>query len=166
MRKPNPVVAIVVAFGALLAVLLVVASSRRAVDDPIPTASVTTLAFGPTTVLERVASPTTGPAPVRTTATITAPKGMGRVSATALPEEARETLALVDAGGPFPYRQDGSVFQNRERLLPTKPAGYYREYTVVTPGEDDRGAQRIVAGREGERYYTADHYESFRLVVP
>jgi len=82
-----------------------------------------------------------------------------------LPREARETIRLIERGGPFPYRQDGSTFQNRERLLPRKPGGYYQEYTVKTPGEDDRGARRIVAGREGELYYTDDHYASFRRVL-
>ena len=81
-----------------------------------------------------------------------------------LPPEAIETLALIQRGGPFPYRKDGTTFQNRERLLPAKPRGYYREYTVETPGSDDRGARRIVTGGDPRReyYYTDDHYESFR----
>lgn len=84
-----------------------------------------------------------------------------------LPPEAVETLQLVVAGGPFPFDRDGAVFQNREGLLPPEPEGYYREYTVVTPGEDDRGARRIVVGGEFEvAYYTDDHYASFREVVP
>jgi ribonuclease T1 len=81
-----------------------------------------------------------------------------------LPPEARETLSCIEAGGPFPYKQDGRVFQNRERRLPQRPRGYYREYTVKTPGARDRGARRIVAGREGEYYYTEDHYRSFRRI--
>jgi ribonuclease T1 len=81
-----------------------------------------------------------------------------------LPPEARQTLALIKAGGPFPYRQDGRAFSNRERLLPKRERGYYREYTVRTPGARDRGARRIVAGRGGEYYYTEDHYRSFRRV--
>lgn len=82
-----------------------------------------------------------------------------------LPREALQTLALIQRGGPFPYRQDGTIFQNRERRLPIRPRGYYREYTVRTPGERDRGARRIVAGAGGEIYYTADHYESFVRVI-
>lgn len=82
-----------------------------------------------------------------------------------LPREAQYTLALIRRGGPFPYRQDGTIFQNRERRLPIKPRGYYREYTVRTPGERDRGARRIVMGAGGEIYYTADHYESFVRVI-
>lgn len=83
-----------------------------------------------------------------------------------LPPEARETLRLIDAGGPFPYRRDGIVFQNRERRLPEQPKGYYREYTVPTPGSKNRGARRIVTGGKPPIvfYYTADHYNSFRRV--
>ena len=81
-----------------------------------------------------------------------------------LPPEAHATLALIDRGGPFPHRQDGSPFHNRERLLPNRPRGHYREYTVQTPGLDHRGARRIVTGGDppAEWYYTADHYRSFR----
>ena len=82
----------------------------------------------------------------------------------ALPPEAREALTLIERGGPFPYRQDGSTFHNREGQLPAQTRGYYREYTVPTPGRRDRGARRIVAGKPGEYYYTADHYRSFRRI--
>jgi ribonuclease T1 len=82
-----------------------------------------------------------------------------------LPKEARETLALIRAGGPFPYPQDGNTFQNREKILPLRERGYYREYTVRPPGARDRGARRIVAGNGGEFYYTADHYRSFRRII-
>lgn len=81
-----------------------------------------------------------------------------------LPPEARLTLELIDEGGPFPFDRDGVVFENREGLLPAKPRGYYREYTVKTPGERTRGARRIVAGEKGERYYSGDHYRSFTRV--
>ena len=85
-----------------------------------------------------------------------------------LPAEALQTLALIHRGGPFPYRQDGSVFQNRERRLPQRPRGYYREYTVPTPGARDRGARRIVSGGHPPEifYYTPDHYRSFRRIEP
>jgi ribonuclease T1 len=81
-----------------------------------------------------------------------------------LPDEARDTLELIDAGGPYPYDRDGVVFENREELLPEHPHGYYTEYTVPTPGADDRGARRIVAGEGAEFYYTADHYRSFVVI--
>jgi ribonuclease T1 len=71
------------------------------------------------------------------------------------------TLGRIAAGGPFPYRQDGAIFSNREGLLPAKPQGYYHEYTVPTPGFRDRATRRIVAGSRGEVYYTDDHYRSF-----
>ena len=81
-----------------------------------------------------------------------------------LPAEARDTIARIERGGPFPHRQDGGVFGNREGRLPRKPRGWYHEYTVDTPGLDHRGARRIVTGGEPPRewYYTDDHYDSFR----
>ena len=82
-----------------------------------------------------------------------------------LPKEAIETIALIRKGGPFPYERDGVVFNNREKLLPARERGWYREYTVPTPGERARGARRIVAGRDGTLYYTGDHYRSFRRIL-
>ena len=92
------------------------------------------------------------------------------VATTDLPAEARQTESLIRSGGPFPYVKDGVVFGNRERNLPRMAHGYYREYTVKTPGARDRGARRIVCGgREPKTpeacYYTADHYASFRRIV-
>jgi ribonuclease T1 len=93
------------------------------------------------------------------------PAGFATVTLDELPPEALDTLALIDSGGPFPYDQDGSVFGNFEGLLPDRQRGYYREYTVETPGSDDRGARRIVTGDDGEIYYTDDHYASFAVVL-
>lgn len=81
-----------------------------------------------------------------------------------LPREGQVILDLIKQGGPFAYRKDGTVFQNRERRLPVKPKGYYHEYTVPTPGISGRGARRIVAGSNREFYYTDDHYRTFRLI--
>lgn len=78
-----------------------------------------------------------------------------------LPPEAKKTLDLIKKGGPFPYDRDGIVFRNREKILPLAPTGYYREYTVPTPGIRNRGARRIVTGQKREAYYTQDHYQSF-----
>ena len=96
---------------------------------------------------------------------------LGTVASAALPAEAQKTQGLIRAGGPFPYSKDGVVFGNREQLLPRRERGFYREYTVPTPGSRDRGARRIVCG--GQRptlpeacYYTADHYASFKLIAP
>ena len=87
-----------------------------------------------------------------------------------LPAEARQTEQLIRSGGPFPYAKDGTVFGNRERLLPGQRRGYYREYTVPTPGLTHRGARRIVCGGRQPKqpdacYYTEDHYASFRRIV-
>ena len=82
-----------------------------------------------------------------------------------LPKEALETIALIRKGGPFPYDRDGVVFGNREKLLPARERGWYREYTVRTPGQRTRGARRIVAGRDGTLYYTDDHYRSFKRIL-
>lgn len=90
---------------------------------------------------------------------------VGSVCYSKLPSQAHDTLDLIDKGGPFPYPKDGTVFDNREGILPSQTSGYYHEYTVVTPGSPDRGARRIVAGqKQQEDYYTADHYATFNLV--
>lgn len=88
----------------------------------------------------------------------------GTIQERDLPPEARHTLDLIDAGGPFPYDQDGVVFHNFEGQLPSRPDGYYHEYTVETPGSDDRGARRIVTGASSEYYWTDDHYQSFERI--
>lgn len=92
------------------------------------------------------------------------------ISRDSLPSEGRETLVLILQGGPFPHKRDGIVFGNFEKRLPLKPRGYYREYTVATPGVKHRGARRIVCGgqpptRPEACYYSADHYRSFRRIA-
>ena len=86
-----------------------------------------------------------------------------------LPQAGRATYELIRSGGPFPFEKDGMVFGNRERQLPAERRGFYREYTVSTPGSRDRGARRIVCGGPARApqacFYTADHYASFRQIV-
>jgi len=98
------------------------------------------------------------------------PERQGSVSLAALPPEAIATHRAIRSGGPFRYSKDGVVFGNRERLLPKHPRGYYREYTVPTPGASHRGARRMVCGGQvpvapDACYYSDDHYASFRLVA-
>jgi ribonuclease T1 len=112
-------------------------------------------------------TPATSSPPESASATTRTPEAAASPGARAapfLPAEAHDTLARIARGGPFPHRQDGSVFQNRERRLPARPSGYYREYTVRTPGERTRGARRIVTGGDPptQFWYTDDHYASFR----
>jgi ribonuclease T1 len=92
------------------------------------------------------------------------PFHIATVNATDLSKEARQTIALIRKGGPFPYKKDGAVFGNFEKLLPPHERGYYREFTVPTPGSRDRGARRIISGKAGELYYTDNHYQSFMRV--
>jgi ribonuclease T1 len=89
----------------------------------------------------------------------------GEIRTAELPPEARQALEQIKAGGPFSSPTDGRTFGNREAQLPKRERGYYREYTVATPGARDRGARRIVAGRGGEFYYTGDHYRTFKRII-
>ncbi|MDT0442169.1 ribonuclease domain-containing protein [Streptomyces johnsoniae] len=99
------------------------------------------------------------------TATAELPLAYGDICHSDLPAQAYDTLDLIAQGGPYPHPQDGGTFYNREGLLPSQPTGYYHEYTVETPGSDDRGARRIVTGDSYEEdYYTSDHYASFDLI--
>jgi ribonuclease T1 len=126
-------------------------------------------------VVSQCGSPSAGPAdgPVATAGAAsigssdhaTPRSGLATVPVAALPPQAVAMLALIDRGGPFRYAQDGSTFSNLEGHLPGRPRGYYREYTVTTPGASDRGARRLIVGRDGDVYYTSDHYESFRQVI-
>ncbi|PYC68058.1 ribonuclease [Streptomyces tateyamensis] len=107
--------------------------------------------------------PAAGPGPGRAAAAAaTAPSG--RVCRSKLPSQAQDTITLIAKGGPYPYRTDGVVFENREGRLPKKANGYYHEYTVVTPGSGDRGTRRVVTGAPGEEFWTGDHYATFQQI--
>jgi ribonuclease T1 len=108
-----------------------------------------------------VAAALLAPASVAQLAPARAAAVAGEIAEAKLPAEARQTLALIRSGGPFPYAKDGAVFSNREGALPRKRRGYYREYTVKTPHVRSRGARRIIWGAGGEFYYTDDHYNHF-----
>jgi guanyl-specific ribonuclease Sa len=135
----------VVALALLVAYLL-----TRPGQPTSATASSTTVATGQTR------SAVTGTDPV---------SGLAWVRESALPVQARDTLALIAKGGPYPFpRNDDKTFGNLEGILPKHPSGYYKEYTVITPGSPDRGARRIIVGSGGEKFYTDDHYASFRRI--
>ena len=142
--------------GLLTALLMLVATvfagcSTAAVDESPPVSASVSVSSS--------ASADAGLAPA------TATSDLPTVPVSQLPAQAVDTLELIDEGGPFPYDRDGVTFQNREGILPSQPQGFYSEYTVITPGSKDRGARRIVAGDDGSRFYTDDHYDSFREVV-
>ena len=157
---------------AAIAVLAVVSLAvRGTLKDDVDTidqldgeAAITLPTFAPTaaaTVSGR--SPTSSRAPALASATtrLRDESGLPVVTVAQLPKEAQRVLQLIESGGPYEYDRDGITFENREGLLPKQPRGYYKEYTVKTPGENDRGARRIVAGQKRERDYTADNYDSF-----
>lgn len=106
-----------------------------------------------------------GAVPVQAQREAPAERAVAQVPLAQLPPEARETVRLIRKGGPYPYARDGVIFRNREGQLPHEKHGYYREFTVKTPGERTRGARRIIAGKGGELYYTEDHYNHFRRIV-
>jgi len=148
MRKPGLLVL------ALLLIAAVLLWPRLTRSPDVPATASGTATSQPAPVAARL--PGDLPAPPATTL----PEG--------LPREAYDTIRLIQRGGPFPHRQDGSVFGNRENRLPRMPRGYYREYTVDTPGVRHRGARRIVTGGDPPEvwYYSDDHYDSFRTFEP
>ncbi|MBL8511684.1 MAG: ribonuclease [Betaproteobacteria bacterium] len=125
----------------------------------------------PSLLILAIAAFIAGGAVAKSPTAVSATANIATVSASALPQEARDTLALIQAGGPFPYRKDGVTFFNREHQLPAQPRGYYREYTVKTQGASNRGIRRLVCGGLPVTdiqncYYTDDHYSSFKKIQP
>ena len=145
MRWPR--IAATAVAALLIAGLAVVLAAGSSTDPPSPTTTLAPTSTSPAATVDPSSS------------------GLATIEVADLPAEAIDTLSTIEVGGPYPYRQDDGVFQNREGLLPDQPVGYYREYTVDTPGSPDRGARRIVTGSAGERFYTDDHYASFREIV-
>ncbi|MFF3112266.1 ribonuclease [Kitasatospora sp. NPDC057904] len=111
-------------------------------------------------------SPPAGRTPAPSGTWVPADPALADVCRTKLPSQAQDTLGLIDKGGPYPYNRDGIVFENRESRLPKKSDGYYHEFTVVTPGSNDRGTRRVVTGGAGEQYWSPDHYATFQEIDP
>lgn len=153
--------------GIVLAAVLVLLGWR--LYDPNPDGQVngrlTNQTNSVTTVTVTNAPPTPSTSDV-TPGGIDDESGLPLVPLAELPPEVADTLVVIDQGEPYPYDRDGVTFENREGLLPAHAAGYYREFTVETPGSDDRGARRVIAGEGDELYYTGDHYESFVRIAP
>jgi ribonuclease T1 len=168
-------IAILAAIAAILLLSVVgcaTAGSSKATGSQAAAASAAGSSAQPTgSDLEKRKTPTPTPRPRQTPKATPTRAGPTRVDGLLviyvdqLPREARDTLRLIERGGPFPFNKDGAVFQNREGILPSRQRGYYHEYTVITPRENDRGARRIVTGSRGEIYYTDDHYDSFKRVL-
>ncbi len=156
----------------MIAALVVIALASRS-DTPTPAAgrqTTTTLATAAHSGTHRTTTttraPTTSTRPKRTTTTTTPADGLAVIKESALNTQAADTLAAIRAGGPFDFpRNDGVVYHNLNRVLPRQRDGYYREYTVRTPGASNRGARRLVTGAGGELYYTSDHYQTFWRVL-
>ena len=158
--KAQRLTALLALLLGLVALAFVLASGPLAGTSPTGTTTAGTYTTSAQTTPATPAAKSEAPSPE-----VPNPSGLPEVKASELPVEARETLALIATGGPFPSSRDGATFGNFERILPRKSSGYYKEYTVRTPGESDRGARRIVAGQAGEKYYTPDHYNSFRFIL-
>jgi len=146
------------------------ASSKVTPEGPFPMARIASVKLALTSFLLAVAfTGANGPVLAKSSADRAAGGLSATVKVSELPPQGRETYERIRQGGPFPYDKDGTVFGNRERLLPAEKRGYYREYTVRTPGSRDRGARRIVCGGPARAphacFYTADHYASFRQIV-
>ena len=112
-----------------------------------------------------IQSTTAEPGSASTAPSVANPSALPTINASQLPKEAQQTLALIAKGGPYPYREDDGIFGNFEGRLPKKSSGFYKEYTVETPGASSRGARRIIVGKDTAKYYTADHYDSFKFIV-
>ncbi|MFD4654078.1 ribonuclease [Kitasatospora sp. NPDC058444] len=170
-NRRNPLVVVAVLILAVLAgvgyLLTDKGSSHpKAAASPAASATAGPAAAGSTAPKPSAPKPTppaggagTAPAPAGTW--VPSDSSLADVCRTKLPGQAQDTLGLIAKGGPYPYSRDGIVFENRESRLPKKADGYYHEYTVVTPGSNDRGARRVVTGDSGEQYWSADHYATF-----
>jgi ribonuclease T1 len=164
MRTPSSITKSATALAAILAALFLGITTTSAADATAITTGTTT-----GTITGTTAGATAYAVPSATSPySVAAPAAIPGCALSSLPSQATTTLNLIHSGGPFPYSQDGAVFQNREGILPAKSTGYYHEYTVKTPGSSTRGARRLIGGGAMTTpqyvYYTADHYASFCLV--
>ncbi|MFJ9440415.1 ribonuclease [Kitasatospora sp. NPDC101235] len=173
-NRRNPIVVVAVLILAVLAGVGYLLAGRgsshpKAAASPATAATAGPSASGSTAPKPAAPKPTppaggaaTNPAAAGTW--VPTDPALADVCRTKLPSQAVDTLTLIAKGGPYPYNRDGIVFENRESRLPKKTDGYYHEYTVVTPGSNDRGTRRVVTGDSGEQYWSADHYATFQEI--
>ncbi|MFD7451409.1 ribonuclease [Kitasatospora sp. NPDC059827] len=166
-RSKSPLVVVAVLILAVLAGVGYLLAGKGGSSHPKAAASATTTA-GATAPKPSAPkpSPPAGGAPSAAGTWVPADPALADVCRTKLPSQAQDTIGLIAKGGPYPYNRDGIVFENRESRLPKKGNGYYHEFTVVTPGSNDRGTRRVVTGGAGEQYWSADHYATFQEIDP
>ncbi|MFD8702546.1 ribonuclease [Kitasatospora sp. NPDC059648] len=164
-RSKSPLVVVAVLILAVLAGVGYLLAGQGGGSHPKAAAS-STAAAG--TSAPKPSAPAGGPsAPNPPSGTwVPADPALADVCRTKLPSQAQDTLALIAKNGPYPYNRDGIVFENRESRLPKKGNGYYHEFTVLTPGSNDRGTRRVVTGSAGEQYWSPDHYATFQEIDP
>ncbi len=162
-RSKSPLVVVAVLILAVLAGVGYLLAGKGGSSHPKAAASATTAAPKPSAPKP---SPPSGATPAPAGTWAPADPALADVCRTKLPSQAQDTLGLIAKGGPYPYNRDGIVFENRESRLPRKADGYYHEFTVVTPGSNDRGTRRVVTGNSGEQYWSADHYATFQEIDP
>ncbi|MGW3072448.1 MULTISPECIES: ribonuclease [unclassified Kitasatospora] len=169
-NRRNPLVVVAVLILAVLAGVGYLLTDKGSGHPRAAASSTAAATAGPSTSGSSAPKPSAPkPTPPPGGASAPAPAGtwvptdaaLADVCRSKLPSQAVDTLTLIAKGGPYPYNRDGIVFENRESRLPKKAGGYYHEYTVVTPGSDDRGTRRVVTGDAGEQYWSADHYATF-----
>ncbi|MBV2153883.1 ribonuclease [Kitasatospora sp. SUK 42] len=168
-RRKNPLVVVAVLILALVAGIGYLLAGKGGGSHPKAAASATATAATGSSAPKPSApkpSPPAGGTPAPSGTWVPADPAMADVCRSKLPSQAQDTLGLIAKGGPYPYNRDGIVFENRESRLPRKTDGYYHEFTVVTPGSNDRGTRRVVTGNSGEQYWSGDHYATFQEIDP
>ncbi|MFH8383168.1 ribonuclease [Kitasatospora sp. NPDC018058] len=163
-RSKSPLVVVAVLILAVLAGAGYLLAGRGGSSHPKAAASAATTAAKPSA--PKPSPPSGGGTPASGGSWVPADPALADVCRTKLPSQAQDTLTLIAKNGPYPYNRDGIVFENRESRLPKKADGYYHEFTVVTPGSNDRGTRRVVTGGSGEQYWSPDHYATFQEIDP
>ncbi|MEV7183249.1 ribonuclease [Kitasatospora sp. NPDC093102] len=164
-RRKSPLVVVAVLILAVLAGVGYLLAGKDGGSHPKAAATSTATAAGTSAPKPSAPKPTPPPGGGGST-WVPADPALADVCRTKLPSQAQDTLGLIAKNGPYPYSRDGIVFENRESRLPKKADGYYHEFTVVTPGSNDRGTRRVVTGGSGEQYWSADHYATFQEIDP